>query len=64
MNPNDPRLLAARKASREGTLSKEAYRDIIAIMREGREAAHVVSKRAKEAKATVNTDDLLGELFQ
>lgn len=63
MNPNDPRLVAARKAAAEGTLSKETYRDVIAIMREGREAAHIISKRAKEAKAPIDTDALLGELF-
>lgn len=64
MNPNDPRLIAARKASAAGTLTKEEYREVISIMREGRQAAHVISKRAKEAKAGVNTDALLGELFQ
>lgn len=64
MNPNDPRLVAARREAKAGTLTKEHLREVIAIMREGRQAAHVISKRAKEKAAGVDTQALLGELFE
>lgn len=64
MNPNDPRLVAARNKARAGTLTIDELREAITLMREGRAAAHVISAKSRAAKAPVDTDSLLGELFQ
>lgn len=57
-----------RQKSREGTMSIEDYREAIAHIRQGREAASKTSDKARttrataKAKANVNSDDLLSEL--
>lgn len=57
-----------RQKSREGTMTIEEYREAIAHIRAGREAASKTSDKAKttrataKAKANVNSDDLLSEL--
>lgn len=65
MNPNDSRLVAARKKMMAGTMTKDEFREVFALMREDREAAHIISAKAKAAKAkpVINVDALLGELF-
>lgn len=63
MNPNDPRLIEARKKAAAGQLTEADLREVVQLMREGREAAHIVAARSKAKKAEVDTDALLKELF-
>lgn len=57
-----------REKCRQGTMTQEEYREVIATIRQGREAASIASTKAKttraagKAKANVNSDDLLSEL--
>ena len=62
VNFNDPRMVAARAKSRDGTLTFDEYKEVIALMREGRVSAHIISAKSRSAAAPVNTDDLLKEL--
>jgi hypothetical protein len=62
VNFNDPRLVEARLKAKAGTLTFDELKAAIAIMREGRQSAHVVSAKARSAAAPVNTEDLLKEL--
>lgn len=62
VNFNDPRMVAARAKSKAGTLTFEEYKEVIALMREGRVSAHIISAKSRTAAAPVNTDDLLKEL--
>lgn len=62
------RIQLLRQKSRDGTLSLEEMREAITLMRQDRVGASAVSAKAKErksaskAKASINSDDLLGEL--
>lgn len=62
VNFNDPRMVEARRKSKEGTLTFDEYKEVIALMREGRVSAHIVSAKSRAAAAPVNTEDLLKEL--
>lgn len=66
MNPNDKRLVAARTAAVQGTLTREGYREAFQLMREDRECAHVISARskAKKTKPVIDSQALLNELFE
>lgn len=61
-NFNDPVLVEARRKCADGTITIEEYKQAIAYMREGREAAHIVSAKSRAKAAPVNTDDLFSEL--
>lgn len=62
VNFNDPRMVSAREKSKAGTLTFDEYKEVIALMREGRVSAHIVSAKSRSAAAPVNTDDLLKQL--
>lgn len=62
LNFNDPRMVAARAKAKAGTLTFEEYKEVIALMREGRVGAHIASAKSKAAAAPVNTEDLLKSL--
>lgn len=53
-----------QKKCREGTMTLEEYREVIAHMRQGRVAAAKASasKGSRTKKVAVNSDDLLAEL--
>jgi len=55
-------MVAARAKSKAGTLTFEEYKEVIALMREGRIGAHIASAKSKQAAAPVNTEDLLKSL--
>lgn len=61
-NFNDPFLVECRRKCADGSITMEEYKQAIAYMREGRQAAHVVSAKSRAAAAPVNTDDLFSEL--
>lgn len=62
VNFNDPKMVEARRKSKDGTLTFEEYKEVIALMREGRITAHIVSAKSRAASAPVNTEDLLKDL--
>lgn len=62
VNFNDPKMVEARRKSKDGTLTFEEYKEVIALMREGRISAHIVSAKSRSAAAPANADDLLKEL--
>lgn len=62
VNFNDPRMVSAREKSKAGTLTFEEYKEVIALMREGRVGAHIVSAKSRSAAAPVSSADLLKEL--
>lgn len=62
VNFNHPLMQSAREKSKLGTLTFEEYREVIALMREGRISAHIVSAKSRSAAAPINTDDLLKQL--
>ncbi len=62
VNFNDPRMVEARAKAKAGTLTFDEYKEVIALMREGRVGAHIVSAKSRSAAAPVNTDDLLKSL--
>ena len=57
-----------REKCRQGNMTPEDYKEAIAVIRQGREAASITSTKAKttraagKAKTNVNSDDLLSEL--
>lgn len=65
MNPNDKRLVAARVAASNGTLTREQYKEVFLLMREDRECAHVISakSKAKKVKPQIDTEALLNQLL-
>mgnify|MGYP000387927017 CR=1 FL=1 len=59
------KLTEWRRKAAEGTLTREAMKDAVRLLRQGREAALVASavgKRKAAAKVIPNADELLGEL--
>lgn len=62
VNFNDPRMVAAREKSKAQTITFEEYKEVIALMREGRVSAHIVSAKSRAASAPVDTADLLAQL--
>lgn len=69
MDPNiQTQIQLWRQKAREGTMTLAEYREAIAYIRQGREAASKTSDKAKttraagKSKANINSDDLLSEL--
>lgn len=62
VNFNEPRLVSIRAKAKDGTMTKEELQEAIAIMREGRVSAHIVSAKSRAAAAPIDTGDLLKQL--
>lgn len=62
VNFNHPRLVEIRAKASAGTVTFDELKEAIAIMREGRVSAHIVSAKSRAAAAPIDTGDLLKQL--